>query len=131
MGRYRPFNGRRGREMAVVAQQLAPPQRTLADHELVTAARRGSDLAFEELYRRYAARIRGYVGGLVGDPGRAEDLTQEIFLNAVRRLRVSDSPVAFKPWVFEIARNACIDEFRRGRRDPEVTVEPDRLEQAT
>ena len=117
--------------MAVVAPRVAPPQQTLTDHELVAAARRGSDLAFEELYRRYAGRIRGFVAGLVGDPGRAEDLTQEIFLNAVRRLRATDTPVAFKPWVFEIARNACIDEFRRVRRGPEVTLEPDELEQVT
>ncbi|HSO97741.1 MAG TPA: sigma-70 family RNA polymerase sigma factor [Solirubrobacteraceae bacterium] len=117
--------------MAVVAPRVAPPQQTLTDHELVAAARRGSDRAFEELYRRYAGRIRGYVAGLVGDPGRAEDLTQEIFLNAVRRLRATETPVAFKPWVFEIARNACIDEFRRVRRGPEVTLEPNELEEVT
>jgi RNA polymerase sigma factor (sigma-70 family) len=114
--------------MAVVAQRVAPPQGTLTDHELVAAARRGSDAAFAELYARYAARVRGFVGGMLRDQGRTEDLTQEIFLSAIRRLRATETPIAFKPWVFEIARNACIDEFRRERRVREVAAPTEELE---
>ncbi len=103
------------------ATQLAT---SCSDHELVAEVRRGSDRAFEALYRRYGTRIRTYVASLVGDQARAEDVTQEVFLAAVRRLRASQAPIAFKPWIYEIARNACIDEFRRGRRSAEVPLQP-------
>lgn len=94
------------------------------DSELVAAVRRGSDRAFEALYGRYHRRVAGYVRGRVRDHGRAEDITQEIFLSALRRMRASDRPVAFKPWIYEIAKNACIDQFRHARRGgDEVSLE--------
>jgi RNA polymerase sigma factor (sigma-70 family) len=100
--------------------QLAP---SCTDHELIVAVRGGSDRAFEELYGRYVARIRSYVLGMVGDHGRSEDVTQEVFIAALRRLRETERPVAFKAWIYEIARNACIDDFRRRRRAQEVSLE--------
>jgi RNA polymerase sigma factor (sigma-70 family) len=62
---------------------------------------------------------------MVGDHGRAEDVTQEVFISALRRMRDTERPVAFKPWVYEIAKNACIDHFRRSRRAEEVPLETD------
>ena len=44
---------------------------------------------------------------------------------ALRQLRASEQPIAFKPWIFAIAKNACIDEFRRSSRAREVPVETD------
>jgi RNA polymerase sigma factor (sigma-70 family) len=100
--------------------QLAP---SCPDHELVVAVRGGNDRAFEELYSRYGSKIRAYVLGMVGDHGRAEDVTQDVFISALRRLRATERPMALRPWLYEIARNACIDEFRRRRRAPEVSLE--------
>jgi RNA polymerase sigma factor (sigma-70 family) len=60
---------------------------------------------------------------MVGDHGRAEDITQEVFISALRRMRATERPIAFKPWVYEIAKNACIDEFRRTRRTKEVSLD--------
>ena len=91
---------------------------TASDEELVAAVRRGDDRAFEELFSRYRRRISTYVYGMVGDHGRAEDITQEVFISALRRLRETERPIAFKPWMYEIAKNACIDESRRARRKP-------------
>src|ERR671915_22300 len=93
--------------------------------ELVEAARRGDDPAFEELYRRYHPRIAAYVRRIVRDPARAEDLAQDAFFSALRRMRATDSDIAFKPWIFEIARNATIDHWRRSNRAEEVSVEAD------
>jgi RNA polymerase sigma factor (sigma-70 family) len=87
--------------------------------------RHGDDRAFEELYSRYRRRITSYVLGMVGDHGRAEDITQDVFMSALRRMRASERPIAFKPWLYEIAKNACIDEFRRTRRAQEVPLETD------
>ena len=40
-------------------------------------------------------------------------------------MRQTERPIAFKPWIYEIAKNACIDEFRRGSRAREVPLESD------
>jgi RNA polymerase sigma factor (sigma-70 family) len=95
------------------------------DHRLVAAVRRGDDRAFEALYARYHRRIHAYVMGMVKDHGRAEDITQEVFVSALRRMRETERPIMFKPWIYEIAKNACIDQFRRSRRAEEVSLEAD------
>ena len=66
-----------------------------------------------------------YVFGMVKDYGRAEDITQEVFVSALRRMRQTERPIAFKPWIYEIAKNACIDAYRRGRRAEEVSFDAD------
>jgi RNA polymerase sigma factor (sigma-70 family) len=99
-----------------------------SDARLVALVRAGEDEAFEELYRRYQRRLAGFVAKRVGDPARAEEITQEAFLSALRGLRASDAPIAWKPWLYEIARNATIDFHRRGRNTELVSVEqPERL----
>jgi RNA polymerase sigma factor (sigma-70 family) len=95
------------------------------DHQLVRAVRHGDERAFETLYSRYQRRITGYVYGMVKDHGRAEDITQEVFVSALRRMRQTERPIAFKPWIYEIAKNACIDAYRRGRRAEEVSFDAD------
>jgi RNA polymerase sigma factor (sigma-70 family) len=95
------------------------------DHQLVSAVRRGDERAFEALYTRYQRRITAYVYGMVKDHGRAEDITQEVFVSALRRMRQTERPIAFKPWIYEIAKNACIDAYRRGRRAEEVSFDGD------
>jgi RNA polymerase sigma factor (sigma-70 family) len=94
-----------------------------SDAELVGAVRGGEDEAFEELFRRYSGRVRKFVARRLGDYGRAEDVTQDVFISALRRMRATESEIAFKPWVFEIARNATIDLHRRTSRTEEVPVD--------
>jgi RNA polymerase sigma factor (sigma-70 family) len=96
-----------------------------SEQELVTAIRAGDNRAFEQLYARYRERIFAFILSKVHDHGRAEDIAQEVFMAALRRLRSSDQAIAFKPWIYEIAKNACIDEFRRGSRGREVPLEDD------
>jgi RNA polymerase sigma factor (sigma-70 family) len=95
------------------------------DHELVARVRNGDDRAFEILFERYQGRITAYVRGMVRDHGRAEDITQEVFFNALRRMRDTDRSIAFRPWIYEIAKNACIDAHRRSRRTQEVSYDND------
>ena len=107
------------------ALRAVPISEDWSDVELVAAVRRGNDFAFAELYSRYSHRIGSYVRGMVGDHGRAEDVTQEIFIAALRRMRATDRPIAFKAWIYEIAKNACIDSFRRSRRAQEISLDAD------
>src|SRR5690349_9246858 len=62
---------------------------------------------------------------MVHDHGRAEDITQDVFMSALRRMRATQTPIAFKPWVYEIAKNACIDAFRRSKRAEEISYDVD------
>jgi RNA polymerase sigma factor (sigma-70 family) len=94
-----------------------------SDQRLVAAVRRGDDRAFEVLYHRYQRRIHVYVLGMVKDHGRAEDVTQEVFVSALRRMRETEQPLAFKPWLYQIAKNGCIDAFRRSKRAEEVSYD--------
>ena len=94
-----------------------------SDIDLVRASREGDDEAFEELYRRYHTRISHYVRALVRDDGRAEDVSQEAFVAALRRIRRTESEIQFKPWIYEIAHNKAIDAHRRAARTLEVSVD--------
>jgi RNA polymerase sigma factor (sigma-70 family) len=111
-------------DSAVDQQLLTAAQ----DQRLVSAARAGDDRAFEHLYQRYRPRIRAFALRMTRDPDRADDLVQDVFMSALRRLRETDAPIVFRPWIYEIARNACIDEYRRRRRITEVPLDRDRTE---
>jgi RNA polymerase sigma factor (sigma-70 family) len=96
-----------------------------SDCALVDAVRDGDDAAFEELYRRYQPRIAGFVHSMLRDEARAEDVAQEAFLSALRRMRETDSEINFKPWIYQIARNAAIDSYRRNSHAVEVSMDAD------
>ena len=96
-----------------------------ADAELVAAVRAGDDSAFEELYRRYQPRIARFVCGMLHDAARCEDVAQEAFLSALRRMRATDGEINFKPWIYQIARNAAIDSYRRNSHAVEVSMDAD------
>src|ERR1700733_332051 len=87
-----------------------------SEQELVSAIRAGDDRAVEELYAQYRERIFAFILSKVHDDGRAQYIAQEGFMSARGRLRAANQAISFKPWIYEIAKNACIDEFRRGSR---------------
>ncbi|MEA2354472.1 MAG: hypothetical protein QOD61_601 [Solirubrobacteraceae bacterium] len=87
-----------------------------ADGELVAGVRGGDERSFDRLVERYQGPLINYVRARVGDRDLSEDIAQEIFISALRGMRATDQPIAFKAWIYEIARNACIDQYRwRGR----------------
>jgi RNA polymerase sigma factor (sigma-70 family) len=109
--------------MSALAVVSRPSDHEGDDLALVAGVRAGNDRAFEALYVRYQARITAYVRGMVQDHGRAEDITQEVFMSALRRMRETRAEIVFKPWIYEIAKNACIDAWRRSRRTNEVSID--------
>jgi RNA polymerase sigma-70 factor (ECF subfamily) len=74
---------------------------------------RGEDAAFDDVYRRGAPRVRGFLLRLCGDPSVADDLTQETFLRAHHARGRFEPRAAALPWLFAIARNAFLDRRRR------------------
>ena len=107
----------------MTAGAAAAATASATDAELVDGIRTGDESAFEELYRRYRPPVHAFVLRRVHDDGCAEELTQEAFLSALRRLRETRSRVNFRPWIYEIARNSTIDHFRRSSRTDEVPMD--------
>jgi RNA polymerase sigma factor (sigma-70 family) len=93
------------------------------DERLVAAAQSGSPDAFAALFRRYRPEIARYASRTLGDDARAEDVVQEAFLSALRGIGTLDRPAGFKPWLYRIAHNACIDQMRRRARAEEVSFD--------
>src|ERR1043166_8160725 len=82
---------------------------------LVERVRAGDTSAFEALYCRFARSVHSVLLARV-PPGEAEELTQEVFLNAYRRIGDLKEPRAAGPWLHAMARNLSIDRLRaRGR----------------
>ena len=65
----------------------------------------GDDLAFGDLYRLAAPRVRGFLLRLSGDLALADDLAQEAFLRVHRARGTFAAGAAALPWLFTIARN--------------------------
>lgn len=92
------------------------------EEELVAGAQSGNAEAFEALFRRYRDRIAAYVRSSVRDEGRSEDLVQDIFFSAHSRLSSLEHPSAFRTWLYQIARNACLDDARRRSRQEDLIL---------
>ncbi|MBF6176203.1 sigma-70 family RNA polymerase sigma factor [Nocardia blacklockiae] len=68
------------------------------------------------LYDEHAAALWRYTYSLVGDSGRAEDIVQETLLRAWQRPHVLDqSTASARAWLFTVARNMAVDEYRSAR----------------
>ena len=76
---------------------------------LVKAAQRGSTEAFAELFRRHWPRAHRAAFLVVHDAAAAEDIAQEAFLAAIRRLDTFDRRRPFAPWLHRIVVNRAID----------------------
>lgn len=77
-------------------------------------------MSFAELYASHHGRIRGYVRSMVHDPMDADDLTQEVFLRAHRRLDTVRDPDALTSWLYRIATHVCYDRYRKSARQPRL-----------
>jgi len=98
------------------------------DAELVASALRGSQDAYRELVKRFERPVYSLILRMVQDPASAEDLAQEVFVKAFRRLGTYDPQWKLSSWLFKIAHNATIDHLRRGTPEtvPLETGEEDR-----
>jgi RNA polymerase sigma-70 factor (ECF subfamily) len=78
--------------------------------------------AFGELYDRYAGQIYRFVRARIHDDGEAEDITEEVFLNALRHIKgYRDQGRPFSCWLYRIAVNAVASHYRRRR--PQVSLD--------
>ena len=97
------------------------PVQAHADIALVERCRANTPGAFEELYQAHAPRLFGLICRLAGRT-HAEDLLQETFLTAHRKLGLYRGESSLGTWLFRLATNVCIDHLRsRGNRWAQLT----------
>ncbi|MCI0371196.1 MAG: sigma-70 family RNA polymerase sigma factor [candidate division NC10 bacterium] len=87
----------------------------LTDEELMRAVQAGDEAAFALLYRRYERRLLAFLVPYVGDTAFAEDLLQETFLRVFRQRASYEPRAPLRTWLYAIARNLALDQFRRRR----------------
>ena len=89
------------------------PLRQQTDEQLMAKAAAGSDTAFEELYRRYARRLKGFFFlQLGGDEELAADATHDVFLRAYEARDRYQEGRRVDTWLFTIAYNICRNHYR-------------------
>ena len=92
------------------------------DLELVERVRQGDLEAFNVIVSTYQQRVYSLCLRMVGSPQAAEDATQDAFISAYKGIgRQRGGSV--QSWLFRIAANACIDELRRRKRRPQVSLD--------
>lgn len=98
-----------------------PPPRA-EELALVERCRQGDLAAFEEVYRVHSGRLYSVACRMVGNPTDAEDLLQEIFLAAHRKLGSFRGESALGTWLYRLATNLCLDHLRsKGARTAHMT----------
>ena len=84
----------------------------------------GDVRAFETLVECYRIPLHTYLTRMLGRPERAEDAFQEVWLRVIRRADTYEEQGQFSSWLYRIAHNHGLDEYRRQSRENTVT-EPD------
>jgi len=93
------------------------------DAMLVDAARHGDRAAFGRLYERYARMVHGVLLAKV-QPGEVDDLVQDVFMMALRRLSTLREAGSFGAWLAVIARNRANDYHRRSLSKDQLGDDP-------
>jgi RNA polymerase sigma-70 factor, ECF subfamily len=112
---------------------VAEPDQTDASPDLVGRCQAGDVDAFETLYRQHSARIYTLASRMGGSPEDGEDLLQEIFLQAYRKIGGFKGDSSIGTWLYRLALNHCLDYVRSRRAkmnkltetlDAETSIEP-------
>ncbi len=87
------------------------------EESLVQRAKQGDETAFAQLYEEYFDKIYRYVTIRMGDKMEAEDITQQVFLNAIKAISSFKwKGVPFSAWLFRIAHNQVVDYLRKSKK---------------
>ena len=84
------------------------------EESLVRRAKQHDQEAFAQLYEQYFDKIYRYVILRIGNDAEAEDMTQQVFLNALQSISSFRwKGIPFSAWLFRIAHNKVVDYLRR------------------
>jgi RNA polymerase sigma factor (sigma-70 family) len=91
----------------------SPLLKLQGDEKLIAMARAGNPSAFETIVDRYQGRLLGFCRQMLGSTEDAEDVLQEVFVNAYRAMLADEREINLRPWLYRIARNRCLNHLRK------------------
>lgn len=83
-----------------------------SDEALMSRYQAGEYEAFEELYRRHAGRVYGFLAARLKERVMCDDVFQETWSKLHRFRGRYDARLSFKPWLFTVCRNVLLDHLR-------------------
>lgn len=103
------------------------PESEVDDATLVDETLEGNQLSFQLLVERYSERTFSLVRSYTRNAVEVEDIVQEAFLKAYRRLETFQQQASFSTWLYRIAVNTALDFLKRRGRSPVQSVEDPEL----
>jgi RNA polymerase sigma factor (sigma-70 family) len=93
------------------------------DEKLIAMARSGNAGAFETIVDRYQGRLLGFCRQMLGSTEDAEDVLQEVFVNAYRAMLADEREINLRPWLYRIARNRSLNHLRKPTADAQESMD--------
>ena len=101
----------------------SPLLKLQGDTRLIAMARKGNAGAFETIVDRYQGRLLGFCRQMLGSTEDAEDVLQEVFVNAYRAMLADEREINLRPWLYRIARNRCLNHLRKPTADAQDSMD--------
>ncbi len=101
----------------------SPLLKLQGDGRLIALARGGNAGAFETIVDRYQGRLLGFCRQMLGSTEDAEDVLQEVFVNAYRAMLADEREINLRPWLYRIARNRCLNHLRKPTADAQESMD--------
>ena len=98
---------------------------SLSDEHLVKLYREGTGEAFDELYSRYAVKLKRLIYHYLSDAEDADDVFHEVFLRVFRHLDTYREDKLFGAWIYQIAVN-CSKNFKRRTVRNDIIIEKEK-----
>ena|SRR5690349_24704189 len=96
----------------------------IPDEELMLRVRNDEVEALSELFERHHVALFNFFYRLIGDGAGSEDLVQDVFYRVLKYRRSYKPGTSFRTWMYQIARNARNDRFRKQRGEVELEAAP-------
>lgn len=107
----------------IVASQEEEAEAVRPDEELMLRYASGDLRAFEEIYQRHRKPVFNFIFRYVKSQEHAEELLQDVFLRLVQNAQNYEKQAKFTTWLYTIARNICIDTYRRKKHRQTVSMQ--------
>ncbi len=124
----KPFRRQPHPKVMLEAMKLYEVDNPVDLDALVTSARKGSQVAFEALYRATIGPVYGLCLRMTSDPTIAEECAQATYVQAWRKLDGFRGGSAITTWLHRIAVNEVLGQHRRERRHRLVEADPELVE---
>ena len=101
----------------------SPLLKLQGDAKLIAMARSGNTGAFETIVDRYQGRLLAFCRQMLGSTEDAEDVLQEVFVNAYRAMLADEREINLRPWLYRICRNRCLNHLRKPTADAQESMD--------